>query len=86
MESATESLLSLALIFAGRERWGTSRAVFSDWPAMAVTTFLTRFGMVCVFALVLGGVAQFVRRREIRAERKRGHHPCGGVLERRSGD
>jgi hypothetical protein len=30
--------------------------------------------MVCLFALVLGGVAQFVRRREIRSERKRGHN------------
>ncbi len=74
LESAVESALSLVLIFAGRERWGTGRAVFGDWPAMAATTFLSRFAMVCLFALVLGGVAQFVRRREIRAERKRGAH------------
>jgi hypothetical protein len=74
LESTAESLLSLVLIFAGRERWGTGRAVFGDWPAMAATTFLSRFAMVCLFALVLGGVAQFVRRREIRAERKRGNH------------
>ena len=85
LESAAESVMSLMLIFAGRERWGTGRAVFGDWPAMAATTFLTRFAMVCLFALVLGGVAQFVRRREIRAERKRGTHthpvdpPSGGV-------
>jgi len=85
LESAVESAMSLVLIFAGRERWGTGRAVFGDWPAMAATTFLTRFAMVCLFALVLGGVAQFVRRREIRAERKRGPHarsadpPAGGV-------
>ena len=85
LESAVESVLSLVLIFAGRERWGTGRAVFGDWPAMAATTFLSRFAMVCLFALVLGGVAQFVRRREIRAERKRGPHarsaepPAGGV-------
>lgn len=89
VESAVESLLSLALIFAGRERWGTGRAVFGDWPAMAATTFLTRFGMICVFALVLGGVAQFVRRREIRAERKRGHRDSTGApggVGRRAGD
>jgi hypothetical protein len=85
LESAVESVLSLVLIFAGRERWGTGRAVFGDWPAMAATTFLSRFAMVCLFALVLGGVAQFVRRREIHAERKRGSHarsaepPAGGV-------
>lgn len=90
LEAAVESLLSLALIAAGRERWGTGRAVFGDWPALAATTFLTRFAMVCVFALVLGGVAQFVRRREIHAERKRGRPaaPSGGPgeIERRSVD
>ena len=89
VESSVESLLSLGLIAAGRERWGTGRAVYGDWPAMAGTTFLTRFGMICVFALVLGGVAQYVRRREIHAERKRGHP--GGTGEaphgrRRAGD
>lgn len=89
VESAVESLLSLALIAVGRERWGTGRAVFGDWPAMAGTTFLTRFGMVCVFALILGGVAQYVRRREIRAERKRGHARGPGTSApggRRAGD
>jgi uncharacterized PurR-regulated membrane protein YhhQ (DUF165 family) len=89
VESVVESILSLALIFAGRERWGTGRAVFGDWPAMAATTFLWRFGMICIFALVLGGVAQFVRRREIHAERKKGHHrdaSAPGGVERRSGD
>lgn len=86
VESAVEAVLSLALIAAGRERWGTGRAVYGDWPAMAGITFLTRFAMICVFALILGGVAQFVRRREIHAERKKIHHgspPAGG---RRAGD
>ena len=89
VESSVESLLSLALISAGRERWGTGRAVFADWPAMAATTFLTRFGMICVFALVLGGVAQFVRRREIHASRKKAHHTgpaAPGGVERRTDD
>jgi hypothetical protein len=95
LEATVESLLSLALIFAGRERWGTGRAVFGDWPAMTAATFITRVGMVCIFALVLGGVAQFVRRREIRAERKRGHRDTTssaptvrgpGGIERRAGD
>jgi hypothetical protein len=88
LESVVESVFSLLLIYMGRERWGTGRAVFGDWPAMAARTVLIRLGMVCIFALVLGGVAQFVRRREIRAERKRGHHGAvapGGV-ERRAGD
>jgi hypothetical protein len=89
VESAVEALLSLALISAGRERWGTGRAVFGDWPAMAATTLLWRFGMICVFALILGGVAQFVRRREIHAGRKKGHHggsPGPGGVQRRAGD
>lgn len=89
LESVVESALSLVLIYAGRERWGTGRAMFGDWPAMAATTFLTRFAMVSIFALVLGGVAQYVRRREIHAERKKGHHggPGGpGGVERRAGD
>lgn len=89
LESAVESVLSLVLIYASRERWGTGRATFSDWPAMTATTFLTRFAMVCIFALVLGGVAQYVRRREIHAERKKGHHGAAdapGGVERRAGD
>jgi hypothetical protein len=87
MESAVESLLSLFLIYTGRERWGTGRAMFGDWPAMAASTFLSRFAMVCVFALVLGGVAQFVRRREIRSERKRGHRPDSSIdAEHGTGD
>ncbi len=88
VESVVESVLSLALIAAGRERWGTGRAVFGDWPAMAGTTFLTRFGMICVFAAILGGVAQFVRRREIHAERKNRHHgdSAPGRPGRRAGD
>jgi hypothetical protein len=74
VEGSIEALLSLGLIYAGRERWGTGRAELSDWPAMAGGTLLTRFLMICAFALVLGGVAQFVRRRELRemlAERHR---------------
>jgi hypothetical protein len=88
LESVVESVFSLLLIYMGRERWGTGRAVFGDWPAMAARTVLIRLGMVCIFALVLGGVAQFVRRREIRAERKRGHHGtvAPGGVERRAGD
>lgn len=88
LESTVESLMSLLLIYAGRERWGTGRALLGDWPAMAATTFLTRFAMICIFALVLGGVAQIVRRREIHAERKKGHHPPSGPggVERRAGD
>lgn len=72
LESVFESLFSLVLIYAGRERWGTGRAEPGDWPAMAGTILITRIGMICIFALVLGGVTQFVRRRELRAARRHG--------------
>lgn len=71
VESTVESLASLGLIALGRERWGTGRAELGDWPAMAGGIYLSRFLMVCFFALVLGLVAQFVRRRELAHERKR---------------
>lgn len=72
LESLFESLASLGLIYAGRERWGTGRAELGDWPAMVGTILLTRILTICLFALVLGGVTQFVRRRELRAARR--HH------------
>ena len=71
LESTVEALASLGLIYIGRERWGTGRAELSDWPAMAGGIYLTRFLMVTTFALVLGLVAQFVRRRELTHERDR---------------
>lgn len=82
VESTVEALGSLGLIYLGRERWGTGRAELGDWPAMAGGIYLSRFLMVCVFALVLGLVAQFVRRRELAHERKRQHHGYGGVDRR----
>lgn len=82
VESTVEALGSLGLIYLGRERWGTGRAELGDWPAMAGGIYLSRFLMVCVFALVLGLVAQFVRRRELALERKRQHHGYGGVERR----
>lgn len=83
LESALESLASLALIYAERERWGTGRAEVGDWPAMAGQIFITRVVMICLFALVLGGAAQFVRRRELAAERRKTHEFEGE--ERRRG-
>ena len=77
-EAAAESLTSLALIFTGRERWGTGRAELGDWPAMAASILLTRFVMISLFALVLGAIAQFVRRRELKADRKRSHESFHG--------
>ncbi len=82
-ESAVESLASLALIYMGRERWGTGRAELGDWPSMTGSIFLTRFIMICGFALVLGIVAQFVRRRELALERRRAAHSYGTADRRK---
>lgn len=73
LEVVVEALTSLALIEAGRERWGTGRAELADWPAIAGSILLWRFLLICLFALVLGTVVQWVRRRELAAERRQYH-------------
>lgn len=86
VEVVVEAFTSLALVAAGRERWGTGRAAVGDWPSIASRILAWRFTMVCLFALVLGAIVQWVRRREFAAERKHHHHPPGppdGTPERR---
>jgi hypothetical protein len=72
-ESVVEAFASLALIGLGRERWGTGRAEWGDWPVMAGNILWLRFVMICLFALVLGGIVQWVRKREFEAEGR--YHP-----------
>jgi hypothetical protein len=81
-EAVVEALFSIALIAVGRERWGTARAEFTDWPAMAGNILMLRLIVVSLFTLVLGAVVQAVRRREFAAERRH-HGPPDGVTERR---
>jgi hypothetical protein len=61
VESAAEMLTSLLLIAVGREPYGTSRAEFGDWPAMATHTLLRSIIAVSLFTFVLAGVVQLVR-------------------------
>ena len=61
IEAGTESLTSLALIFAHREPMGSDRAHPHDWFEIAARTFLWRVVVICAFALLLAGVVQFVR-------------------------
>lgn len=70
IEAAAESLTSLALIFAHREPMGSERAHVHDWLEIAARTFLWRIVTVCVFALVLAGVVQFVRYMLLRRENR----------------
>lgn len=70
LEVTFEMLTSLALIALGVERVGTGRAAYSDWPAMAWNIIWLRIIVVCVFALILAGVVQIIRRIMLRAERR----------------
>jgi hypothetical protein len=70
IEAAAESLTSLALIFAHREPIGSDRAHPHDWMEITARTFLWRLVGVCVFALVLAGVVQFVRYMLLRRENR----------------
>ncbi len=62
IEAATEAAVSLGLIALGREPLGSERATFGDWPTMVRDVFIWRVGTVVVFALLLAGVVQLVRR------------------------
>ena len=57
-EMGTSSLL----IAVSRERVGSRVAIWADWWPMAGQTFIERTIVLVVFALVLGGTVQLVRR------------------------
>ena len=57
-EMGTSSLL----IAVARERGGSRVALWADWWPMAGQTFIERTIVLVVFALVLGGTVQLVRR------------------------
>lgn len=58
---AVESGVSLLLISAGREPYGSGQAAFTDWLSMALTIMPWRFALVVAFAIALGFVVQGVR-------------------------
>jgi hypothetical protein len=82
IEAATESLTSLALIFAHREPIGSARAQPHDWLGISASIFVWRIASVCVFALVLAGVVQFVRYALLRREHRL--HTAVAVHEKQS--
>ena len=65
-ETAGEMLVSLALIALHREPWGTARAEFVDWQAMATGVVFWRVLGVTVWALLLGLTVSFIRGRVLR--------------------
>jgi hypothetical protein len=65
-ETAGEMLISLVLIGLHREPWGTARAEFVDWQAMATGVVFWRVLGVSVWALLLGGIVSFIRGRVLK--------------------
>ncbi len=72
VEGAAEALTGLALIQAGGEPLGSTRAAFADWPRMAAVILVTRPAIVIVFAAVLAGVVQAVRYALLKREHREG--------------
>lgn len=65
-ETTGEMLVSLVLIALHREPWGTARAEFMDWQAMATGVVFWRVLGVSVWALLLGVTVSFIRGRVLK--------------------
>ena len=65
-ETAGEMLVSLVLISLHREPWGTARAEFVDWQAMATGVVFWRVLGVSLWALLLGVTVSFIRGRVLK--------------------
>lgn len=66
VETGAEMATSALLVFVGREPNGTVRAEWNDWSSMAIGTFATRGAVILVWALLLAGIVQIVRRLMVR--------------------
>jgi flagellar biosynthesis protein FliQ len=65
-ETAGEMTVSLVLIALHREPWGTARAEFVDWQAMATGVVFWRVLGVSIWALLLGVTVSFIRGRVLK--------------------
>jgi hypothetical protein len=61
---------SAALIAVNRERLGSARASWHDWPSMAATMLELNLIFIVLFALVLAGVVYLVRSTLLRREQR----------------
>ena len=68
VEVAAESVTSLALIYLGREPFGSARASWGDWLPMTFQSLWTRQLTVCGWALVLAAAVWVVRRTVMKDE------------------
>jgi hypothetical protein len=71
-EAIAESVTSLGLIAIGVERIGSMAARWSDWPGLALNTLMWRMIVIILFALLLAGVVQLVRRLHVRRQGREG--------------
>ena len=62
IEWAGEMLTSIVLIWVAKEPLGSTRAEWHDWPGMAMGTLATRGSLILLWALLLAGIVQIVRR------------------------
>jgi len=89
-ETVGEMTVSLVLIALHREPWGTARAEFMDWQAMATNVVFWRVLGVSVWALLLGVTVSFIRGRVLKEtgrEVEPKTHPDGQpFIERRKRD
>ena len=90
LESAFESIVSLALILAHREPLGTGAAVFADWPSIAGNILFRHVIAISLFSLLLAITVKFVRYQLLKHEHAawsagtvRAGIPGEGMLERR---
>jgi hypothetical protein len=65
-ETAGEMIVSFVLIALHREPWGTARAEFVDWQAMATGVVFWRVLGVSGWALLLGVTVSFIRGRVLK--------------------
>ncbi|MDQ3698556.1 MAG: hypothetical protein M3373_11120 [Gemmatimonadota bacterium] len=69
-EAAAAVLTGAVLVAIGADRMGTGQMSWGDWRGTALATLALHTGVVCMFALILAGVVQAVRRILLRREHR----------------
>ena len=90
LEAAAESLTSLFLIALHREPLGAGRAQYADWWGIAGSLLFWRVVGVSLFALLLAGVVQLVRRWLVKKDHREHtletvHHEFEEINRQRNG-
>lgn len=90
LEAGFESLVSLALILAHREPFGTGAATIGDWPSLAGYILLRRVIVISAYSLLLALTVKLVRYQLLKREHAawtsgaiRAGIPGEGIIERR---